>query len=351
MKRKRTSPPPASPRRDVGRDALDHVFTNIGIDPEWSLRDPRAFTWWGSRFATRVWAEPEVDDDGFLITRLRAETDLVRGARTDAASDLYLAAIGRFASLSGVVRDAADPGTLRLHTSVFVHAETLEQYLRIFEPAVILQSELAHRTAAVVAEGVGGEPAESPHPASGFRGSPDEILALPQVILRRDGESSVWAGSEMASLVEFFQRPPCLMASGDEEALTAEFPFLGESSLLTLATEVPNPTLGRGLLALLRIPSGGSEEERAGLAVRLNAREKMQYTRTHFAGSWCGDDRGATYVSFLPNLVYAPGLLTNLAAGLVVRARWVAEKVFHDDWKRVPARSALERLQLEERPS
>ena len=338
-------------KRDLGLSVLDDLYRDLQISPAWSLREPRGFTWWGSRFATRVWAEPEVDDHGYRITRLRAETGFVRGTRTDAASDVFLATIGRFAGLSGIVRDEADPGTLKLHTSVFVHPETAAQYLRIFQTAVVLQAETAHRTAAVVAATVGGEPAESPHPVTGLRGSPDDLLALPRLLLERGGGSSAWAGREMEHVVNLFQHPPCLMASGDEEGLSAEFPFLAESSLLTLGTSERHPALGSGLLAILRIPAGASGEERASLAMRLNALEKEQFTRTHFAGSWCSDDCGVAYVSFLPNLVHAGGLLTNLATGMVVRARWVAEKVFHDDWKRVPAKSVLERLQMEVRPS
>jgi hypothetical protein len=332
------------PHRDIGQKALDKTWADLQIDPEWSVREPHAFTWWGSRFATRVWAEPEVDDDGFQITRLRAETDFVRGARTDAGSDLFLATIGRYASLSGIVRDAADPATLKLHTSVFVHPDTATQYLRIFQPAVVLQAEAAYRTAALVAKNVGGTPAVSPHPASGFRESPDELLALPRLLVEQGGDSSAWKGPELEHLAELFQRPPCLMANGDEEGLTAEFPFLGGSSLLTLVTTEPHPALGSGLLMLLRIPGGGPPAECASLAVRLNALEKKQFTRTHFAGSWCSDDGGAAYVSFVPNLVHANGLLTNLASSMVVRARWVAEKVFHDDWTRTRATSAFERL-------
>ena len=332
------------PKHDLGQEALNKTWTDLQVDPEWGVREPGAFTWWGSRFATRVWAEPEVDDDGFLITRLRAETDLVRGARTDAASDLFLATLGRSASLSGIVRDEADPGTLKLHTSVLVYIKTAHRLLPLFRTAVVLQAETAHRTAARVAEAVGGEPAESPHPMLGFRESPDKMLAFPQLLLQPDHGSSPWEGVDMGRFLDILRRPPCLLASGDETGLTAEFPFLRENSLLTLSTKKPHPALGSGLLAILRLPSGGSDDERASLTMRLNALDAGWTSWTHFAGSWCSDDGGVAYVSFLPNVVYVVGLSREYADGLALKARWVAERIFHDDWARTRATCDLEHL-------
>ncbi len=340
------------PARDLGLEAVTDTFSQLQVDPEWSVREARGFTWWGSRFATRVWAEPPVEDRGFLLTRLRAETDLVRGARPGPETDRFLASAACLAGLAGVVRDAAEPGTLRLHTSVFVHSGTFAAYLRVFRTAAALQAEEAFRTASTTAGWVGGEPAETPHPTSGFRETPDDMLGLPRALAAEDRERSPWSGGEMRNLVKTFQRPPCLMASGDGSGLAAEFPFLGESSLVTFATDERHPRLGAGLLMLLRIPWSGSREDGASLALRLNGLEREHLTMIPFAGSWCADDDGVAYVSFLPDILHARGLLASLGMGMALRAKRVAEEVFKDDWKRVPAKPALARLMdREEKPS
>jgi hypothetical protein len=41
----------------------------------------------------------------------------------------------------------------------------------------------------------------------------------------------------------------------------------------------------------------------------------------------------------------------HIGIDLALRANWVAERIFHDDWNRIPARSSLDRLALQEAPS
>ncbi len=48
----------------------------------------------------------------------------------------------------------------------------------------------------------------------------------------------------------------------------------------------------------------------------------------HFLGSWCANPSGGppVFVSFLPNILSAPNLLTNLVISMGVRSRWASER-------------------------
>ena len=43
---------------DAGLQVVEFVYRTMRIDEEWSIREPRGFTWWGHQLAQRVWAEP-----------------------------------------------------------------------------------------------------------------------------------------------------------------------------------------------------------------------------------------------------------------------------------------------------
>src|SRR5690242_2476113 len=63
---------------DVGPQLLAFIYEQMQIDPEWSLREKRNLTWWGHRFAQRIWAETVIMEDGDEIVRVHAETDVLR---------------------------------------------------------------------------------------------------------------------------------------------------------------------------------------------------------------------------------------------------------------------------------
>jgi hypothetical protein len=57
-------------RTDVGLEAIHFLYSLLRIDDEWSVREPRGFTWWAGDYAQRVWAEPCVEDHGVWLSRL-----------------------------------------------------------------------------------------------------------------------------------------------------------------------------------------------------------------------------------------------------------------------------------------
>ena len=328
---------------DFGMTFVNEAFSELHIDEEWAVREPRGFTWWGSSQATRVWAEPEFEVDGFLITRIHASTDLVRDTRTDTTS-LAISTLGRFAAMSGIVRDKVE-NRLRLQSSIFVDAQSARSAGRMFRLATALQAEEATRLAQGLVLLAGGKVDETAHPRTGLRTTHDDILDVREAVVVPEGRSSSkWIGKEMLQLLKELQTLS-LLATGQEEGLTAEFPFREQSSLLRLTADTPHPSLGSGLLALLTLPAGASRGERAVLAVKLNGLEVEEMTHVDFLGSWSEDDEGVTYVSFLPSVLYAPGSLLNLGRSMALRAKWVAEAVFEDDWALRRGTSSIERAQ------
>jgi hypothetical protein len=142
---------------------------------------------------------------------------------------------------------------------------------------------------------------------------------------------SAFAGPEFVELLQGIQDPPTVLANGDEETLAAELPFDSGTSLLALETRDNHPTLGNGLLGTLTVPV--APEDLLEVAIEMNDRELQDLTRSHFLGSWCGgrNDR-LCYVSYFPNAVYVKGLLWNVYFSNVMRARWIAEDIYGDDW-------------------
>ena len=53
------------------------------IDTAWSVREPRAFTWWGHRLAQRVWVDEPRHSRGVDVVHAFAETDLLDGVPAD----------------------------------------------------------------------------------------------------------------------------------------------------------------------------------------------------------------------------------------------------------------------------
>jgi len=67
--------------RDVGPEVLDFLFDAMKIDDAWSVREPRAFAWWGHRLVQRVWAEPVRSSHDHQVVRVHAATALLRNVR------------------------------------------------------------------------------------------------------------------------------------------------------------------------------------------------------------------------------------------------------------------------------
>jgi len=317
---------------DLGMLVVQHVFRNMKIDKEWSVWDQRGFTWWGKDFAQHVWAEPHFGDAGFQITRLHARTDLLQRVGLLPKNIAFLNGINVHASMSGLVFDPDDPTRVQLAASVYVHDQNVESVTGLFTLAVAIQAADAQVKAHGLAELMKVQPASSAHPSSGPRHDMDDMMnVLAGCVEPMGKEESRWVGEDFKETLMMLQQPPCVLATGGDGSLTAEFPFQGLTSLLQVTTDADHPQLGHGVLFRLTLPSNFSSWEEADtLALALNQSELRCLTRAHFLGSWCDgspDNPALTYVSFFPNAAYQPGLLPSLVMSTMQRAQWVAEEV------------------------
>jgi hypothetical protein len=129
----------------------------------------------------------------------------------------------------------------------------------------------------------------------------------------------------------------------DKNSIAAEFKFDSDSggsqtsavsgsgaSLLEMGAAESHPIYGSGLYINLHIPTQFERAQTAQLVMAMNLAELREFTRSHMLGSWCLDPLfkdGLSFISFLSNDAFRPGLLANLAMSLFLRAQWAAFKI------------------------
>jgi hypothetical protein len=319
---------------DVGQRIVDETGRSFTIDEEWSVRSERGFCWWGKDLAQRVWSDPGIEDDGFEIFRLHAQTDLLRGFEASDDNLRKLNAFACFATTSGYLVDP-EAGTVRLAASMNVHEETEDWVRPTFQLVTAVQAADAPIKASVLAEATGAAVAASAHPDSGPRPDCDDMLnVLEQVVAPAGLQPSAWEREELEWTTAIVQQGAFTgLATGDATGLSAEFPFQSRTSLLRVSTRESNPQLGNGVLLLLSLPMNIGESEGLRLAGKLTRRELESLTRCHQIGAWCWQGDGLHHVTFLPNLMQrGRGSLLNVVMAMAGRAKWVAESFYGDDW-------------------
>jgi len=321
---------------DLGLRVVNEIYDLMRIDAQWSVWEPRGFTWWGWHSAQRVWSEPGVDDHGFRLYRLYAATELFDGFENTDEQVLLLNDLTTHMTLSGMVAPKPRPGRIELAASVYVHQEIVDWAKLLFGTAVAMQAAEAAILAGQLpsTKSAGLRPVTSAHPRSGPRPEMDDMLNIFNRVNAEGQSPSRYAGEEMEQLVASLQQPPCVAASGDKMGVTAEFPYPGPvgTSLLQLRTTDKDPRAGNGLFVLLSIPEGKDDAATARHALELNRTELNSPTWTHFLGSWVSKGT-LTYAAFYPNWVHRIGGLRNIAMATVTRARWLTEDVMDYSWE------------------
>ncbi len=321
---------------DPGLDVIDFVYRSMNIDEQWSERNERGFTCWGHRLAQQVWAEAPRLSQGYWVTRVHARAAVLREVPWSGAIQARVSALNMYGSLSAYCREA-DGRRLSLDCNVYVHHGNAAWLKRLFACAVALQAAEAEIAADMLSSLVGGAPDESGHPINGPRVVPDNML---DIIAQLFAPAS--AGPSACKPGEFEQAlamapEPWVLASGDEQGLTAEFPFTDSTpavaggrgtALLIASAAEQHPRLGSGLLVRLALPVLVDALRGNELAHQLNWVEATQWNAPHFLGAWCLDANSTlTFVTFVPSAVYAPGLLHALILSSAVRARWAGEYI------------------------
>ncbi len=317
---------------DVGLDVINHVYDMVRIDPEWTVWEERGFTWWGWHCAQRVWAEPPFEDRGYLLSKVHVQTDVFDGFVDEDELTLKLGAFGIFMTMSGFIRSQQVPSRIQLACSAYVHGGTLDWTKHMLAGVVPLQAAEGAIFANTVSDMLGLRPAASAHPLSGKRKKADEMLGIIEAFFIPLGrERSKYAGEDMNTLLAILDQPPCVLVTGDEIGVTAEYPFPHSTSMLRISSHDKNPRIGHGLLSLLMVPEGGMDAETARRAMDLNEKEVLSFTGIRSFGSWCPSETGLVHTAFYPNALFRPGSVQLLGMNDALRARWFTEEVLDYD--------------------
>ncbi|MCP9485032.1 MAG: hypothetical protein MSC30_04180 [Gaiellaceae bacterium MAG52_C11] len=316
---------------DLGLRTVEAVYAQLHVDDEWCVDHERGFTWWGHDLAQSIWAETAFDDDGITVWRVHARTDLVTGLVDERGSLEVLSHLNALGGLSAIGRDPADPTRLQLATSLYVNEDNGEWVAPLFSLSAALQAADAHALATELADLVRGERASSMHPTSGGRAEPDDMLAVVDDLPLRAGGSR-FRGDEMQQAADFLLGTAASRATSDLGRLVAELPFGDGVCTLEAETDEGHPRYGAGLRLTLKLPGGLPRVGAAQRVFQLNTLELTSFTRAHFVGSWClspDDPPHVTFHAYLPNLIYRPGILSNLLLSMALRARFVERDVLN----------------------
>lgn len=321
---------------DAGLELVREIRERMEIDDEWSCSDPDGFRWWGYNLMQRVWAEPPHDSFGTKAQCVHAGTTILENVPDTEETRLVLSTLNTHADMSALVY-SPDASTVSLHSTVYVHNDSLGWLTKLFGHAVALQAAKSSKSAEAFQQAFGGEIASSSHPTSGPRQTPDDMLdVIEEMYLPTGAEPCRYTTADFEQALQFSPRP-WVLASGGKDGLVAEFAFSSDKpAMLASVLNEPigtamlqalvhtHPQLGSGLLLLLRLPCGFEEGEEMRLAQQLNEAESREWAATHFLGAWCmAPSGGLTFVSFLPSATYQPSLLINLLLSTYVRVKWV----------------------------
>jgi len=334
-------------------ETLDWLFNEqLRIDPEWSVLTGKGFTWWAHAHAQSIEVLGEVESEGDRATLVGVRTEVARHVPLSPKTERLLNVCWMpFASMSGPILD--EQGNLFLCSAVRVHDGIRKWMDPLISLAAALQLHEAPVVAQLVAKALGGEPATSEHPVSGWRRKPDEIAEIARVLVLPKGhESCPWREGEFKDTVQrYMQQPPSLLASSGGAGFTVEFPYGEDSSLMRATAGEPHPVYGNGLLLRQSFPiNEASESSGANAALKLNGVELAERPSGYGFGSYCYSDGCIHFVTFLPNAAYRRGLLPNFYMAAAGRAQWMSLEFRRDGWEnmwdksgRAHARSAIER--------
>jgi len=323
---------------DIGLETVTWLFKDMQIDEEWSVQEERGFTWWGKDRAQRVWSEPPFQDGDLTISWIRAESEFLQDVPDDEVAHTSLNHVAKAATFSRLVRHGQEPRRLKLVTRVHVHESIRPWCSHLISLACVGQASEAHWLAEHAAESSRSTASISAHPRSGTRPVPDEMLYFPQNLATLP-EPATLGREELPRLAEHLQHPPCVLANGDENGCVAEFPFnvadAWNATSLVRVYPGESATWGRGTQFELKLPISCSPTGATGMNAALDLNEEEVASGRGFPqlGSWCVDDGDLIWRAFMPNVIVRAGMLQQLTAYTMLRARWVAENVYGDDWE------------------
>lgn len=304
------------------------VYQVLRIADHWTTERDRGFLWWPSAYAQTIYSDlPNFHTDSALY-RVHCETELVRGRGHAESCELPIAQAMVGATLSAVMYDEK-LDIYKLHCSVYACEQNFEWARRVFMVAAALQAVDANRSATKLAQAYDLAAAQSEHPKHGFRNTPDPILQAEEQYLKPAGAGpSKWIdiGDEWLDARDRVKRVGSHAVTDGRSYLQAEFEWEGIVHSAPIRLEIradePHPVLGSGLKLMLTLPVLMPAKARAHTAVEFNTLERSEWNWCHDLGSWCVEGSDLAFHAFVPNIAFAPGMLSDFAHDMALRASW-----------------------------
>jgi hypothetical protein len=320
---------------DVGLRVLARIHERLMIDEQWTVRRERGFSWIGNALVQHIDVTPAFESRDILVHQVVVQSRVVAETTTaEETIEQFLAINNCFAIGSALVYDRAEH-TIDLMLAHTVHAETLEFRASHLADLAILQLWQAERDALALAEICGGSAAYSPHPISGWRPEPDEMLGVADAIYIPAGrESSRFARlDEMERIQEFVHDSTLASLGASSTGIAIEVPFgPDDTALIQLHTDVRHPLLGAGLAVRTMVRLDVSSVEAADIAARLQQMQIQTVEGGGQFGAWGvhldRDVRRVAWSRFVPNAMFQIGLALDVAIGEMNRAQWLDRLFF-----------------------
>jgi len=303
------------------------------------VRDGNALEWpdRDGKTALRVEHVDVKARDGLLVKEVVRLNHWTSGLQPLTAA-AHAGVINRWATLSGVT-NATDGQSASLACQTGIFAPDRAAAERVYAPLLCTEAAIIGWHAALLARGCFNvDPSDSPLQGTANATPYGEAdfrhclqLAHNMGLFANAEEHSVtaevpWdpgAYSHSVSLPEMRAHLTTQnnLSDADVEGLG------GRTSLISLSTNEPHAMYGNGLLSRLELPLPVEGPSAVALVSELNQWELSSFDLPPFFGAWCLGPRAPTFVSFVPNAMCVPGLLSNLLGWNRVRAARVREWV------------------------
>lgn len=341
--------PGAASYDDFGVNFVRQVHKLAGVPYPATSWELRGFSWWVGDYRQRIWADVGVgEDEDSMMFKVSTATDFLHEVNANSIELIDRVAMeSRAAATSALVFDPRER-TLRHWTTITVHEGIGGWVLPLVIGSAYAQLAAVNSAPQDVEQLFGGKRHHNNRPMRGPDSCNHERVDGWHSECAEEGRNnSAWAGtSEFAETVASLRRADGVSTLADEanEALIAEYPFAAASTAGAAArdgragrarfemdTNAPHSAYGNGLSTRLNLPLALPDELAERLCAALNLLETREFTRSCLVGSWGVDDGGIAFMSFIPNILYVPGLALNLAMAARARTQWVAAKLGNGD--------------------
>ena len=310
--------------------------------------DVIGFNWWPGDYCVKIRAYLNPENKDYPGFKLQMKTDFIADIEVNERFERMSSDLSRYSTSTyawayepvflktkhGISNKNVD---LFLSSSVYIYEEIADWAAELFAHTAIIQPINAQIQAATMAELFGtGRPNQS-ELSPGSPKELDNILEVVKDVFVPQGQKpSFFSGSdEFEQFTEKYARQDNCFGMGDQGGMTLETPFGQDSALIRFITSEKHPQLGNGLLMTIQLPWFDDKLEIARQTAELNYYETVYWTSFPQLGCWHSaqgrdNEDGVAFSLFLPNAVFRPGLITNLAFWAVARAQLVKNIKFPD---------------------